>query len=260
MPIHNHDTVYAIEIDDAKLIHKRKASISGDWFLFKNKFVKNSSMVRKKGGMDIINNVLKRKRILQDGGPSDKERRFDDDYGLTALFALRVNAVFTVTYTAHYTNNHPFVDTKVYILRDVPDNLVEGRITTITREYCERQPYDTTVTRIDYEITPVPANQVHIMNQRMYGAVLNCYNLKIDPNETGDSNCVVTFLLNAYSKHIKTLSESTLREIFSESEDELGDSSLQEEGVSTIQVQRHMYPILDEELRKSIFSLERQQS
>ncbi|KAJ3088328.1 hypothetical protein HK100_008074, partial [Physocladia obscura] len=285
----------------AKLIHKRKASISGEWFLFKNKFVKNSCMVRQNGGMDIINNVLKRKRVLQDGGPKDKERRFDDDYGLTALFALQVNVFFTVTYTTRYTNNHPFVDQKVYILRDVPNNLVEGRINTITREYCERQPYDTTVTKIEYEVTPVPANQVHIMNQRMYGAVLNYYNLKIDPNETGDSNCVVTFLLHAYSKHIKTLSESKLREIFSESEDELGDSSLQEEGVSTTQVQRfcqqygismyaidlscnvfcryipekrnhhcpslvyvcanqHMYPILDEALRKSIFSQERQQS
>ncbi|KAJ3014804.1 UNVERIFIED_CONTAM: hypothetical protein HDU68_000119, partial [Siphonaria sp. JEL0065] len=98
-----------------------------------------------------------------------------------------------------------------------------------------------------------------------------------------------------------TLSESKLREIFSEADDELGDSSLQEEGVSTTQVQRfceqygismyaidltcnvfcryipekrnhhtpalvyvcanqHMYPILDEELRKSIFSQEKQQS
>ncbi|KAI8620620.1 hypothetical protein BC830DRAFT_1077715 [Chytriomyces sp. MP71] len=57
----------------AKLIHKHKASISGDWFLIKQKFVKNAST----------------KWILQDGGPKGKERQFDDDYSLTALFGLK---------------------------------------------------------------------------------------------------------------------------------------------------------------------------
>ncbi|KAI8622713.1 hypothetical protein BC830DRAFT_1076370 [Chytriomyces sp. MP71] len=76
----------------AKLIHNHKASIGDDRFLIKQKFVKNSNIARQKrqmGGMDIINNVLKRKWVLQDGGPKDKEWQFDDEYGLPALFALR---------------------------------------------------------------------------------------------------------------------------------------------------------------------------
>ncbi|KAJ3010531.1 UNVERIFIED_CONTAM: hypothetical protein HDU68_002093 [Siphonaria sp. JEL0065] len=113
----------------------------------------------------------------------------------------------------------------------------------------------------------------------MSGAAISYYALKLDPNYSDQSMCVYNFLLRVYSKHIKDLSEEQLRHIFFEEEmmDDTGDIPFVEDGVSTEQIKRelyrisrmrltyismsfHMYPVLDEELRRSIFSTEKQQA
>ncbi|KAI8836004.1 hypothetical protein BJ741DRAFT_686289 [Chytriomyces cf. hyalinus JEL632] len=298
----------------AQLIRRNKATIGGEWLLTtRSTFIKNSPSVMngiQKGGMEVVNNVLKRKHVDQsDAGPPNKERRVDVDYGLIHLFALNMNVSANITYTTHYSDGNSHNETKHYILRDVPEHLIKEHINTIANEHCDRIPFDVEITRIEYEAVMAPIRQVHLMDQRMYGTVLSYHSLRIDPNQTDQNDCVYQYLLKTYSKHIKDLSEEKLREIFFEEEFDIDDFDddtattyrvpISQDGVSTSQIQEfcetygislyaldlecdifcryipekrnhhtpalvyvcandHMYPVIDEELRKSIFSGNRQ--
>ena len=109
----------------------------------------------------------------------------------------------------HY-GDYDYDDSKTGIIRDISDHLIEHHLEILTSEYEHRQPYDCDILGINYTTQPVPFQQVPLLNQRMFGAVLNYYHFHLEPNCTDRNDCVYQHLINTYSKHIKNVTFDAL--------------------------------------------------
>jgi hypothetical protein len=167
---------------------------------------------------------------------------------------------------------------------------VENAIEQVGNEFIERQNYDTEVTRMEHQVIPIPNVQVPVLQQRMYGAVVNYHYLQIESNTTENNDCVYQFLIKNYSKYIRNIDKSVLMEYLYDDDGTLG--------VTTEQIQRfchhygislyaldlefkvfhkyiperkshripplvyvvansHMYPVVEVTVRKSLFAIEK---
>ncbi|TPX48064.1 hypothetical protein CcCBS67573_g10219 [Chytriomyces confervae] len=131
---------------------------------------------------------------------------------------------------------------------------------------------------------------VALLEQRMFGTVLNYHHLNLEPNFTNENICVYQHLIDTYSKYIKGVTFDGLKGIFEEGEIDTGVTTNQvvqfceKYGISLyamdlefeifcrhipkvrnhhipcliyIVANNHMYPVLEEELRRSIVASER---
>ncbi|KAI9326614.1 hypothetical protein BDR26DRAFT_941086 [Obelidium mucronatum] len=278
-----------------------------------NKFIKKTDKTMKQlqnGGMEVVHNVLKRKRDNEQNTSSKQQRieptlkrkrpniPFDvqkerhNDYAiyyLQSLFSQRVIVTYEFKYVIHY-GEYDYEDSKTGIIRDIPDYLIEQHLDTLTSEYAERQPYDCDILEIDYTTQLVPHQQVALLEQRMFGTVLNYHHLNLEPNFTNENICVYQHLITTYSKHIKGVTFKGLMNIFEEGEIDTGVTTNQvvkfceKYGICLyamdlefdifcrhipkvrnhhapcliyIVANNHMYPVLEEELRRTIVASER---
>ncbi|KAJ3120322.1 hypothetical protein HK100_012846 [Physocladia obscura] len=298
----------------ANLIRKNKATIIGNYILkLDNTFIKKTDKTIKQlqnGGMEVVHNVFKRRRpdspessrkeqrmevLMKRKRPNvpfdaQKERHIDYTlYYLPTLFSQRVIVTYEFKYVIHY-GDYDYEDSKSGIIRDIPDNLIEQHLDTLTSEYAERQPYDCDILEIGYTTQPFPFQNVALLDQRMFGTVLNYRHLNLEPNFTNENICVYQHLIDTYSKLIKGVTFDGLKGIFEEGEIDTGVTTNQvvrfceKYGISLyamdlefeifcrhvpkvrnhhvpcliyIVANNHMYPVLEEELRRSIVASER---
>jgi hypothetical protein len=128
------------------------------------------------------------------------------------------------------------------------------------------------------------------MDERMYGAVVNYHYLEIEPNLSEENTCVYDFLISKYKPYIKSLTFDTLTHLFHEEDKYSGVSTRQVAAFCIaynislyaldlemrmfhryipakrnhklpslvfVVANKHMYPILNDALRKSLFAVER---
>ena len=67
------------------------------------------------------------------------------------------------------------------------------------------QVYDTELDTIEYKVEQVPMNEVHLLEQKMYGTTLKYNYLQVESNDSSDRSCVYDFLIKQYGKDIKGL-------------------------------------------------------
>jgi hypothetical protein len=57
---------------------------------------------------------------------------------------------------------------------------IENAIETVGNEFIARQNYDTEITRMKHQVIPIPNVQVPVLQQRMYGSVVNYHYLQVE--------------------------------------------------------------------------------
>jgi hypothetical protein len=88
---------------------------------------------------------------------------------------------------------------------DVSHDQVENRLQVISQDYIRRQAYPTEQVKVQYQVQPVPMEAVDLLDERMYGAVVNYHYLEIEPNLSEENTCVYDFLISKYKPYIKSL-------------------------------------------------------
>jgi hypothetical protein len=200
-----------------------------------------------------------------------------------------VNVEYSIEFVTHFSDyDHQY--TKSGFLRDVPHDQVENRLQVISQDYIRRQAYPTEQAKVQYQVQPVPMEAVDLVDERMYGAVVNYHYLEIEPNLSEENTCVYDFLIGKYKPYIKSLTSDTLTQLFDEEDKYSGVSMRQVEAFCItysislyaldlemkmfhryiptkrnhklpslvfVVANKHMYPILNDALRKSLFAAER---
>jgi hypothetical protein len=143
---------------------------------------------------------------------------------------------------------------------------------------------------MEHQVIPIPNVQVPVLQQRMYGSVVNYHYLQVESNTTENNDCVYQFLIKNYSRYIKNIDKNVLMQYLYDDDGIFG--------VNTEQIQRfchhygislyaldlefkvfhkyipqrkshripplvyvvansHMYPVVEDNVRKSIFAIEK---
>jgi hypothetical protein len=221
----------------------------------------------------------------------EKKRKIDNDFNIDWLFIeyQMVNVEYSIEFVTHFSDyDHKY--TKSGFLRDVLRDKVENRLQVISQDYVRRQAYPTEQVKVQYQVQPVPMEAVDLLDERMYGAVVNYHYLEIEPNLSEENTCVYDFLISNYKPYIKSLTFGTLTHLFDEEDQYSGVSTRQVEAFCIaynsslyaldlemkmfhryipdkrshklpalvfVVANKHMYPIVNDALRKTLFAVER---
>jgi hypothetical protein len=85
--------------------------------------------------------------------------------------------------------------------------------------------YATEQVKVQYHVQPVPAEAVALMDEQMYGAVVNYHYLNIKLNVSEENTCVYDFLISKYKPYIMSLTFDTLTQLFDEEDKYSGVST-----------------------------------
>jgi hypothetical protein len=155
------------------------------------------------GGYNIRNGIVRRKRrVRQDDGPMEQRRRIEDNFNPN-LFQL-VNVSYRIWFVMHL-NDRDVPRSRNGFIRNVPLMEVENAIEQVGNEFIARQNYDTEITRMEHQVIPIPHSQLPLLQQRMYGTVVNYHYLQVESNTTENNDCVYQFLIKNYSKYIRKI-------------------------------------------------------
>ena len=250
-----------------------------------------------KGGYELRDGVpSKRKRPSSDDDEEERviqRQRFgeeEDDFNLNMFDIVCVQ--YRMYYVMHVSGTS-IRTSRGGMLRNVLRGNAEREIQQEADDFVERRNHDTEITAMNFTIIDIPQTEVPLMQQRMYGTKINYHYLNVESNYTEENDCVYQFLVTHYSKWIKNLTRESLLALFMEEDFTSGVNTAminifcREYGVSLyaadlemkvfnkyIPVNRshsipplvyvcgnaHLYPILDNSTRKSIFASERNKS
>ena len=277
---------------DRKMIHLiRKGKIT-----LKDGYIITPNGQCVKSNQKILNQLQKGGYELRDGVPSKRKRPIIDDDEIQRQrldeenddFNLNMFDIVCVQYRMYYVMHVSGTSIRTSrggMLRNVLRGNAEREIQQEADDFVERRNHDTEITAMNTEVP--------LMQQRMYGTKINYHYLNVELNYTEENDCVYQFLVTHYSKWIKNLTKESLLAIFMEEDITSGVNTAminifcREYGVSLYAADlemkifnkyipdnrshsipplvyvcgnAHLYPILDNSTRKSIFASERNKS
>jgi hypothetical protein len=175
-------------------------------------------------------------------------------------------------------------------IRDCPRFQARPRVYQVGEDYCNHQVYDSKVSNVFYKIEPIPKVKVPLVEQKMLGCSVNYHYLHIEPNNSPSLECVYQYLLKRYQPYIKSLSKTLLMDLFEEEDSQTGVSTQQlvhfceyykiavdmemnifhqythqkrshrYPSLVYVCANSHLYPIIEQSVRDSIFAISRTNS
>ena len=135
-------------------------------------------------------------------------------------------AEYIVTYRSEKEDDTVYHRIKGFF-RCIPLASVQNEIDKMTTEYCERNNLYPTFVEHVFLRTSQPDLPCQLIHERMYGVSLKYHYLPVEPNVSTNMECVYSYLLNCYSRYIKSLTKESLLEIIGETDPKNGVCTFQ---------------------------------